>query len=54
MALLADVSIPETLISQYLGACYEGVRSGAIQPSAHELALAKVDKVLADYYAACL
>ena len=54
MALLADVSIHETLISQYLGACYEGVRSGAIQPSAHELALAKVDKVLADYYAACL
>ncbi|MBO9127287.1 MULTISPECIES: D-tagatose-bisphosphate aldolase, class II, non-catalytic subunit [unclassified Rhizobium] len=51
--LLADVEIPETLISQYLQGSYEAVRSGKIARNAEALALHSVDCVLEDYFEAC-
>ncbi|MGQ9364923.1 D-tagatose-bisphosphate aldolase, class II, non-catalytic subunit [Azospirillum sp. ST 5-10] len=52
-ALLDGAAVPETLVSQYLRACYAGVRSGAVTPTAHELAIGMVDIVLEDYFSAC-
>jgi D-tagatose-1,6-bisphosphate aldolase subunit GatZ/KbaZ len=51
--LLDGVDIPETMISQYLQASYAALREGRVQPRARELALAAVDHVLEDYFAAC-
>jgi D-tagatose 6-phosphate 4-epimerase len=53
-ALLGDGVIPETLISQYLAGLYPAVREGRATPTAEGLALAAVDKVLGDYFEACL
>jgi D-tagatose-1,6-bisphosphate aldolase subunit GatZ/KbaZ len=50
---LAGVTIPETLISQYLQNSYTLVRDGLIEPNAKALALASVDAVLEDYFVAC-
>ncbi|NLS01529.1 D-tagatose-bisphosphate aldolase, class II, non-catalytic subunit [Rhizobium sp. P38BS-XIX] len=52
-ALLGDLAIPETLISQYLRASYDSVRTGKIEPKAQALALDAVDLVLEDYFEAC-
>ena len=52
-ALLEDVEIPETLISQYLRASYQSVRTGKIEPRAKALALDAVDLTLNDYFEAC-
>ncbi len=54
LALFGDAAIPETLISQYLAGVYEGVRRGRVEPTAHGLSLAMVDRVLDDYFNACL
>lgn len=54
LALFDGVTIPETLISQYLRGIYEGVRSGKVRPEARALAIAMIDLVLEDYYNACL
>ncbi|MBB2974077.1 D-tagatose-bisphosphate aldolase, class II, non-catalytic subunit [Mesorhizobium sp. RMAD-H1] len=52
--LLGNETIPETLISQYLTGLYPAVREGRAKPKAEGLALAAVDKVLEDYFEACL
>jgi len=52
-AVLDGVTIPETLISQYLQGLYPRVRSGAVRPEAGALAIAAVDVVLEDYFEAC-
>jgi D-tagatose 6-phosphate 4-epimerase len=52
-ALFEGMDIPETMISQYLGALYPRVRSGAVKPSAQGLAIAAVEMVLEDYFEAC-
>lgn len=52
-ALLHGVDLPETLIAQYLGGLYPDVRAGRLQPRAHVLALAAVERLAADYVAAC-
>lgn len=51
--LLDGVEIPETMISQYLAALYPRVRAGEVRPFAGDLAIAAVDAVLEDYFAAC-
>ncbi len=51
--LLDGVDIPETMVSQYLQASYLALREGRVQPRARDLALAAVDHVLEDYFAAC-
>ena len=51
--LLKGVSIPETLISQYLPASYAQVRRRELQPFARNLLFAAVDRVLDAYFAAC-
>jgi D-tagatose 6-phosphate 4-epimerase len=53
MSLLDGVAIPETLISQFLAGSYARVRNGEVAPQAKPLALAAVDAVLQDYFAAC-
>ncbi|MDX0543283.1 D-tagatose-bisphosphate aldolase, class II, non-catalytic subunit [Sinorhizobium medicae] len=53
MALLDGVTIPETLISQFLAGSYARVRDGEVAPQAKPLALAAIDAVLQDYFAAC-
>ncbi len=53
LRLLDGVTIPETLISQYLAGSYERVRDGRVAPQAKALAIAAVDAVLEDYFAAC-
>jgi D-tagatose-1,6-bisphosphate aldolase subunit GatZ/KbaZ len=52
-ANLDRTGIPEPLISQYLPAQYWRVRSGALLPTASELAVDRVRDVLRDYAAAC-
>lgn len=52
-ALFDGVTIPETLISQYLFQSYDAVRRGDVKPEAKALALSAVDLVLQDYFAAC-
>jgi D-tagatose-1,6-bisphosphate aldolase subunit GatZ/KbaZ len=51
--LLADMEIPETMISQYLAGLYPSVRDRVVEPKAVNLALAAVDRVLEDYFEAC-
>ncbi|MBP1849338.1 D-tagatose-bisphosphate aldolase, class II, non-catalytic subunit [Rhizobium halophytocola] len=51
--LLENVDIPETMISQYLGASYQKVRDGVVKPRAHDLAISAVGAVLEDYFSAC-
>ena len=53
LSLLEGVSIPETLISQYLPGSYERVRDGKVAAKAKPLAIAAVDRVLEDYFTAC-
>lgn len=53
LSLLEGVNIPETLISQYLPGSYERVRDGEVAAKAKPLAIAAVDRVLEDYFAAC-
>ena len=50
---LDGVTIPETLISQYLQASYSRVRQGLVKPEAKALALSYVDVVVEDYFEAC-
>ncbi|PZM11579.1 D-tagatose-bisphosphate aldolase, class II, non-catalytic subunit [Rhizobium tubonense] len=52
-AVLQSVTIPETMISQYLRGLYSGVRAGAVKPEAEALAIAAVDVVLENYFQAC-
>lgn len=44
--------IPETLVSQYLGALYPGVAAGHLEPTPHALQIAAVERVLRQYRAA--
>jgi len=53
-ALLGEKTIPETLISQYLAGLYPAVRKGSAKPTAEGLALAAIDRVLEDYFEACM
>lgn len=46
---LDGVSIPETLVSQYLGRLYPAVAAGSLPATARELCLAAVDLALAPY-----
>ena len=52
MAALQGVTIPETLISQYLPRLYPAVMAGAL-PGAADLVLAAIRQALAPYSAAC-
>lgn len=52
-ALLDGVTLPETLIGQYLGARYADVRAGKLAPEAKTLVLAAVEAMMRDYIAAC-
>lgn len=52
-ALFEGVEIPETLIGQYLGAQYEKVRNGLLEPEARALAIAQVFDMISDYAQAC-
>lgn len=53
LSLLDGVTIPETLISQFLAGRYVDVRAGRVAPQARPLVLAAVDAVLQDYFSAC-
>ena len=53
LALLEGVTLPETLIGQYLGARYQDVRQGRLDPTARALALAAVEDLMQDYIHAC-
>ena len=44
--------IPETLVSQYLGALYPDVAAGRVPADPHELQIAAVQRVLRQYRAA--
>ncbi len=48
-AALDAVSIPETLVSQYLGRLYPAVASGHLAPEPRALCLAAIDQALAPY-----
>ncbi|PPC78730.1 D-tagatose-bisphosphate aldolase, class II, non-catalytic subunit [Pokkaliibacter plantistimulans] len=49
LGILGEDELPETLISQYLGELYPGVRNGKIIPRAKELVLAAVEKLTHSY-----
>jgi D-tagatose-1,6-bisphosphate aldolase subunit GatZ/KbaZ len=49
LARLDGRRIPETLVSQYLGALYPEVASGQIRPEAGDLAIAAIQRVLGQY-----
>lgn len=51
---LGDRLIPEPLVSQYLGALYPLVADGSVTARPRELVIAAVQRVLAQYEAACL
>ncbi len=51
--ILGDTPVPETLVGQYLGAQYEAVRAGRLTPTARNLALAAVERLMEDYTQAC-
>ncbi|OHV80178.1 D-tagatose-bisphosphate aldolase, class II, non-catalytic subunit [Rhizobium sp. LCM 4573] len=53
LSVLGEIPIPETMISQHLGALYPGVRAGNIVPTAKGLILGAIDLVLEDYFEAC-
>ena len=53
LALFGEAPIPEPLISQFLGAAYCEVMSGATAPTAPALLRAAVTRVLTVYNAAC-
>lgn len=52
LTAFADVPIPETLVSQYLGRLYPAVAAGRLRPTPRELCLAAIDLALAPYRAA--
>ena len=52
-AALADVTIPETLISHYLSRLYPGVVMGTVRPQAQNLAVAAIQSALSPYTDAC-
>jgi D-tagatose-1,6-bisphosphate aldolase subunit GatZ/KbaZ len=52
-ARLGERVIPESLVSQYLGALYPDVADGRLPARPRELAIAAVQRVLARYDAAC-
>jgi D-tagatose-bisphosphate aldolase class II non-catalytic subunit len=52
LAVLSDVAIPETLISQHLGRLYAPVVSGLVRPEPRALCLAAIGQALAPYSAA--
>lgn len=52
MEALVDVTIPETLVSQYLGRLYPALAAGGLRATAWELCLAAVDLALEPYRAA--
>lgn len=51
--LLGDIHLPETLVSQYLGACYPEVRTGQVTSKAYDLVLAAIQGLVNDYIGAC-
>ena len=51
--ILGDQIIHETMISQHLRGLYQGVRAGAIEPTALGLIIGSVELVLDDYFQAC-
>ena len=53
LSVLDGRAIPETLISQYLGALYPAVLKGQIAPDARNLQIAAVRRVLDLYARAC-
>ena len=53
-ARLADRKLPETLVSQYLGALYPAVASGRVKATARALALEAVRNVIRTYNTAAL
>ena len=53
LALFGDTAVPEPLISQYLGASYAQVMTGASAPTARSLIRTSLIRVLSDYSAAC-
>jgi D-tagatose-1,6-bisphosphate aldolase subunit GatZ/KbaZ len=53
MANLDEVSLPVSLISQFMPEIYPGIRSGAIANSATNLVVARIRSVLDDYSYAC-
>jgi D-tagatose 6-phosphate 4-epimerase len=54
MSLLGNMVIPEPLVSQYFGASYDGVMTGAISPTAPALLRSSVMRVLRIYATACV
>jgi D-tagatose-1,6-bisphosphate aldolase subunit GatZ/KbaZ len=50
---LGEAAIPETLVSQYLPRCYEGVRDGLIEATPHALLISSIRAALDPYSAAC-
>lgn len=52
MGQLTGVTIPETLVSQYLSRLYPSVAAGHLPASPHELCLAAIEMALAPYRAA--
>jgi D-tagatose-1,6-bisphosphate aldolase subunit GatZ/KbaZ len=51
--ILDGVTIPETMISQYMQGLYWRVRAGTVKPEAKALAIGAVDIMLEDYFQAC-
>ncbi len=54
LARLQGQAIPETLVSQYLGAVYPEVAAGLVEPRPHDLLIASVRRVLRIYHAAVI
>jgi D-tagatose-bisphosphate aldolase class II non-catalytic subunit len=52
MERLEGVLIPETLVSQFLGALYSGVRAGSVKSTAAALLDYSISRVLDDYHCA--
>ncbi|MGZ6195259.1 MAG: class II D-tagatose-bisphosphate aldolase non-catalytic subunit [Candidatus Binataceae bacterium] len=54
MANLDEVSLPLSLINQFMPELYPGIRSGAIANSANEVVVQRIRSVLEDYSSACV
>ncbi|WP_182417984.1 D-tagatose-bisphosphate aldolase, class II, non-catalytic subunit [Bartonella sp. HY038] len=53
LGLFNNVTLPETLIGQYLGGLYHDVRSHRLPANAKALVFASIEKAINDYIAAC-
>ncbi len=53
LAVLEDMVIPETLVSQYFGTLYPAVANNTLRPTARNILVASIQRVIDDYARAC-